>query len=398
MRDRISKILEYWFIQEGALFAIFCSHDLVENDKIECPVRTGKGRIEYNPVLLSEMSDEALEQALRTEAIRILLKHPYERKPDQCCQQAIAVGSNVTIGDNYQFGSFRIETPSLFSLQKGMPYEWYARKIQSLLSGQNNDASGQGSEESQNENKHTGARQTPLQKEELEQWFSAKEGANQDLSELWEEDDLQIAKINGIIDSVKNWGTLSGQFEEKIKASTKSKINWRNVVSGFRSSIISSKKVLTRMKPSRRYGFEKMGSKRDFSTKLLIAIDVSGSISSESLSYFWGIVNSAFRYGFEALDVITFDYGITKIQSIKGKQKEVSVIGRGGTSFQEPVNFAHKNGYDGVLILTDGYAAKPTIPEGMKTKILWVCESKNTYTRHHSWMEESGRVCTIELR
>ena len=33
-------------------------------------------------------------------------------------------------------------------------------------------------------------------------------------------------------------------------------------------------------------------------TKLLVAVDVSGSISSNDLSYFYGVVNSAFRYGF----------------------------------------------------------------------------------------------------
>ena len=54
--------------------------------------------------------------------------------------------------------------------------------------------------------------------------------------------------------------------------------------------------------------------------------------------------------------------------------------------------------YDGLLILTDGYAPPPSIPEGFKTKIVWVCEERSAYEAHHSWMEKLGRVCTIELR
>lgn len=77
--------------------------------------------------------------------------------------------------------------------------------------------------------------------------------------------------------------------------------------------------------------------------------------------------------------------------------KDVVAVGRGGTSFDEPILYAHEKGYDGLLILTDGYAPEPAIPEGMKCKIIWVCEDKSSYEKNHRWMEHSGRVCTIEL-
>ena len=133
MRDRITTILEHWFIQEPALFQVLCTHELVSNTQMACPVRSGKRRVEYNPDYLREMTDPGLEEALRTEAIRIFLKHPYERKPDGCSQQAIAVGSNVVVGDNYKYNSFRIEKPSDYGLPAGMAYEWYSRKIQAML-------------------------------------------------------------------------------------------------------------------------------------------------------------------------------------------------------------------------------------------------------------------------
>ncbi len=399
MRDRITTILEHWFIQEPALFQVLCTHELVSNTQMACPVRSGKRRVEYNPEYLREMTDQGLEEALRTEAVRILLKHPYERKPDGCSQQAIAIGSNVVVGDNYKYNSFKIEKPSDYGLPAGMEYEWYSRKIQAMLPP---GAGGDGESDSESRitsmDKMGESSNSTSRIDEYDDRFQRLSEKNQDLSELWDEDDLTVALINGIIEGCTSWGSLAGAFAEQLKASTKAKINWRNVFSGFRASILSSKRKLTRMKPNRRTGFENMGSIRRFDTKLLVAVDVSGSISSESLSYFYGVINNAFRYGFESIDVIQFDCGVRVVQSLKKVMREVIAIGRGGTSFQEPIEYAADNGYDGLLILTDGYAPEPMIPDNMHCKIIWVCQDKICYEAHHHWMEKSGRVCTIELK
>ena len=392
MRDRITTIIEHWFIQEPALFQVLCTHELAVNTQMACPIRSGKRRIEYNPDYLKEMTDQGLEEALRTEAVRILLKHPYERKPDGCSQQAVAIGSNIVVGDNYKYAAFKIDKPADYELPSGMAYEWYSRKIQSMLPP---DSGGDGGEDGEdNQKQATGEGRN----DSMDYRFERTSEKNQALSELWDEDDLTVAMINGVIEGCTSWGSLAGAFAEQLKASTKARINWRNVFSGFRASILSSKRKLTRMRPNRRTGFENMGSIRRFDTKLLVAVDVSGSISSESLSYFYGVINSAFRYGFESIDVIQFDCGVRIVQSLKKVLREVMAVGRGGTSFSEPIEYAHENDYDGLLILTDGYAPEPRIPDNMHCKIIWVCQDKNCYEAHHHWMEKSGRVCTIELR
>ena len=392
MDERISRILELWYVGgETAVFQVLCAHEIVENPKMACPVRCGRRRIEYNPEFIREMSDEALAEALKTEAIRILLKHPYERRPDQCSGEAIALGSNVTIGDQYDYGNFKIEKPSDFDLESNQPFEWYARKIQELMP----PADGQGGSED-----NPGGFDRPGEgnnDDEARSKASENRSRNRDLSELWEEDEMAVVMINGIIESTTKWGSLGGKLAEMLKASTKAKINWRTVFAGFRASVLSSKRKLTRMKPNRRSGFEQMGSTRQFNTKLLVAVDVSGSISSSALSYFYGVVNSAFKYGFEAIDVIQFDCGITQVQSLKKTMKDVMAIGRGGTSFQEPVDYAFENGYDGLLFLTDGYAPAPVLPEGMRCKLIWVCQDKSCYENNHQWMEELGRVCIMDI-
>ena len=379
MTLRIEKILERWFILEPPLFQVLCLHELTPNDAMECPLRSGRRRLEYNPSILEKMSDAALEEAVKLEAVRLLLKHPYERFPDGCCMVAAALGSNVTVSDNYVFGHIKVHSPADFSLDKGMFYEWYAMKIQELLPPADL------SDGSEDENDADAAAV-----------HASK--ALQELAELWGEDEMMVCQINNVIESTKDWGTMPGTLQQFLKASLKAKIDWRKVLSGFRASILSSERKLTRMRPNRRTGFANMGSIRRFNTRLLVAVDVSGSVSDKSVSDFYGVVNSAFRYGFESVDVLQFDHGVQSVVSLTKAVKDFAVCGRGGTSFQEPVDFAHMNGYEGLVILTDGEASPPRIPEGMKTGILWVCVDRDSYDEHKDWMSRTGRVCMMQLR
>jgi predicted metal-dependent peptidase len=258
-----------------------------------------------------------------------------------------------------------------------MNYEWYARAVEMMPDGP----------DCRNNNGST----------EEDGGDSPSSNIYRDLAELWDEDELTVQMINEVINSTKSWGSLGGNFAELLQVSLKAKINWRNIFAGFRASIISSKRKLTRMRPNRRTEFDNMGSIRLFDTKLLVAVDVSGSISTESLKYFYGVINSAFRYGFESIDVIQFDCGVRTVDNLKKVIKDVAVIGRGGTSFQEPIDYAHEKGYDGLVILTDGYAPEPDIPEGFKTDILWVCENESCLPHHKEWMEKSGRTCVMQI-
>lgn len=374
MQERYTHILERWFITEPPLFSVLCLHELVQNAQMSCPLRSGRKKLEYNPDIVREMSDDGLEEALRAEAVRLLLKHPYERRPEGCSQKAMGLGSNLVVGDNYKHPRFRIETPEDFGLKTGMSYEWYARMVE-----QQNESGGQRGDDDDDDG---------------QQGMSDK---HRDLAELWDEDELTVQMINEVINTTKSWGSLGGNFAELLQASVKAKINWRNIFAGFRASIISSKRKLTRMKPNRRTGFENMGSVSRFDTKLLVAVDVSGSISTESLKYFYGVINSAFRYGFESIDVIQFDCGVRAVHNLKKVIKDVAIVGRGGTSFQEPIDYAHENGYDGLVVLTDGYAPEPTIPDGFKTGILWVCENESCLKQHKKWMEKTGRACVMQI-
>ena len=211
---------------------------------------------------------------------------------------------------------------------------------------------------------------------------------------LWEEDQWMQEGIRQAVELITSWGSLPGDLVEKIQAALKPKLDYRKVLSGFRSSILCSKRRLTRMRPNRRSGFQYMGSIRQLRTNYLVAVDVSGSISDDDLKFFFSTINRFFKYGVEKIDALTFDTSPGEPVTLTRAMAEFKVKGRGGTYFQPVVDYmAEHSEYDGLIIFTDGYAPKPEVPARLKGRLLWILRSEKEYSK---WMTESGRVCFIE--
>ncbi|MBQ8645970.1 MAG: hypothetical protein IJ476_06325 [Bacteroidales bacterium] len=389
--------MEKWFLMEPPLFQVLSIHELTPNTRMKCPLRSGKRKLEYNPNLISKFTLLRLEQALKVEAIRILLKHPYQRKPFNCSNISAALASNLVIGDNYSYPGLEIETPIDFGLEEGMNYEWYAVQLENLQSNNGNGKMDKSSTSDREDNAEDNEDDNAENDKENNTGSDENGERYSNLAGLWDEDDFTSLEINSIIARTEQWGSLAGNLRMLLKNSLKAKINWRNILAGFRASIISSKRKLTRMKPNRRTGFDNMGSTLQYDSRLLVAVDVSGSVTLNDLQYFYGVINSAFKYGFQAIDTIQFDYGIRQVQTLKKTSREVALTGGGGTSFQEPVDYAHKMNYDGLVILTDGFAPAPVIPEGFRTKILWVLDNEKNYNTNCQKLKLSGRVCTMQI-
>lgn len=370
MLERISKITERWFLSEEALFSVFCTHRVAESSGMACHIRVGKGVIEVNPDLCADISDKELEERLRVEVIRILLKHPYDRQPDGCSITARALGSNCVIGDSYRLQKIEIEKPADYKLPPNGHFEFYARCIQKLLPKVDN------------------------QSEDGESGFG-KEYA--DIAANWQQDELMSAQVNEVIRDIHSWGSLPGQLVEEIVASTKARVDYRKILAGFRATILSEKRKLTRMRPNRRSGFDAMGSRYDFTTHMIIGVDCSGSISKDDLRNFYSTINRFFQYGIQQIDVVQFDTDLGEVQTLLKASENIKVTGRGGTCFQPFIDFVAKHPeYDGALIYTDGDAPQPSIPSKMRTPLCWILRSENKLKEHEHWMRQSGKVCVIE--
>ena len=486
VRERIQKEVEQWFLTEPVFFTVYCSHRLVMNANMQCPLRSGKGRIEYNPAIIEAMPDTMLRDLMRIEVIRILLQHPYARQPMGCPSLVLQTASDLVISPAYNLAWANLAHPEDFELPTGQHYEWYAYRLNEMAvhrdgdapsegdsGGQQGEGSSQNAEEEQEqqqgqgddqdkqqeqdekavhqdgdapsrgnsgERQGEGSSQTTEAEQDQEQGqggsqqgeestegnsqtkfagrrekqqstddgqsnegddeASASDQPSSGYTDLWEEDQFQMRQITDIVKGSTSWGSLPCFMIELIKKAAEGKIDYRAVLRMFRASIISQKRRLTRMRPSRRFGFEQMGSRYDFTTHLLIAIDTSGSVGSEDLGRYLNVITSFFKYGIQEIDVLMFDTRVCgkplTLTDAKKSIKELNVKGRGGTDFQAPVDYAVEHPeYDGLIIITDGYAPCPNT-EQLRTKLLWVIDNESSYKNIHENLRKTGRVCLME--
>ena len=417
VKERISRIAERWWLTEPAFFAVYCSHSLAENGQMKCVMRTGERRIEYNPALAEKLSDEALEEYLKVECLHILLKHPYERQPDGCRPEVIAIAGNIVVDQNYRLSHFECPKAHEFQLPNGESFEWYALKLNTLIGngGDSSDEDGipdkcgrtsedeNDEEQSRNENSDESDQQKHDNKQRDEEG-QEKNKSNPyqqwaDYSGLWEEDLLAQEETNELIrklEASQSWGTIPGHFAEMVVATLKVKLNYKAILRSFHTSILCSRRQLTRMRPNRRSGFQQMGSRYELASNILVCVDVSGSVSSDALSTFYSAIARFFKYGVETIDVLPFDAGLKELTTLKKAPKKVKIEGRGGTDFQILFDYIAKHPrYDGMIIFTDGYAPEPKVPQPMHAKVLWICDSEQNCERHHEWMRKSGKAAFI---
>ena len=428
-RERIQKEVEQWFLTEPVFFAVYCSHRLVMNANMQCPLRSGKGRIEYNPTIIEAMPDTMLRDLMRIEVIRILLQHPYARQPMGCPSIVLQKASDLVISPAYNLAWANLAHPEDFDLPTGQHYEWYAYRLSEMAvhrdgdapsegdsGGEQGEGSSQTTEAEQDQEQGQGGSQQGEESTEGNSHQSTDDGQSNEgddeasasdkpssgYTDLWEEDPFQSRMITDIVQSSSQWGSLPGDMVELIKKAAEGKIDYRGVLRMFRSSILTQKRRLTRMRPSRRFGFEQMGSRYDFTTRLLIAIDTSGSVGSEELGRYFRIITTFFKYGIQEIDVLMFDTVVhgdpLPLSDAKKSKQEFKVKGRGGTDFQPPIDYmvAHPQ-YDGLIILTDGCAPNPEVPPHLRAKLLWVIDDEASYKNRYDSLRKTGRVCLMEM-
>ena len=371
--DRIKTLSQDWFLTEPLLFAVLCTHAIKRNDNMGCDMRCGKGIIEYNPERLEHFDDNQLALRLKAEVVRIILKHPYQRQPYNPRRDVMRLSSELTLCDNLDgMDTIGLEPPSIFDIERDQAFEQYYSLMagQVLQLEQNADADGIPIDMDLPRSSQGDGSEGDITKSMLE----ADAGAS-----LWEEDELMSEKVNHEIETAQRtnqWGSLGGDLKSLIESTLVSKQNFRAILSQFRASILSTKRHLTRMRPNRRYGFDAMGSQYAYNTRLLVAVDVSGSVPDEDIRKFLAVINRFFKQGIESIEVIEFDSKITTEKPILLKQatKSIHITGRGGTNFQPAIDFYYEHeAYDGLVFLTDGFAARPVVPDNKRHKPLaWI--------------------------
>lgn len=404
-----SNIRLSWFYTKPVLFKLLCLYELKAEYGIDCLFRTNGKIIEYNPDLVADKNLQGVKDALELELCRIMLRHPYRKKPENTDEDEWYKASTITITQKFL---------TRYNLPEGKNIEFYyaallkQKDIEKLESqgGTTGEGSGDGKQTAETEPDSTTKncdtktdtfessqnKEQQKQKTEMEDSKENK-GRKNDINgptahwgenELLEKASEEFAKENL---TAELWGNLPEHFEAMLRASIKEFPYYKKVLRYFRSSTGNKDRTLTRMKPNRRSGFLQMGSKyKPEPSKVLIAIDTSESVCDEYLKQFYGVIKSIYCQGIKKLDVIQFDVRVLceKPESFT-KKAFYKVRGRGGTSYQCVFDYVkkHHRKYDGLIIFTDGFASRPKIDSSKNIKVLWLLTNKCGIRK---WMNETG--------
>ncbi len=380
---RLSAIIKNWFITEPLLFSVVTTHHLVLNDELTVPMRTGRQCIEFSELLTGDLSDAQLTDYLKIEAYRILLKHPYARQPYKANPTALQLASDVIISKYFTppsgietAGVVYLKSIGLMRYNEDLTFEQWYKKLLKIIresSAGGGEASGAGA----------------LSDYDL--------SAVTESAELWQEDENAQKQIDDKIkkaDIENGWGETGGNLVRTLQEQADFSFDFRRALTRFRANIVSVNRRLTRMKPSRRYGFAAMGSRYERKADILIAVDVSGSITDESFARFYkAIKNFFFLKIIENIDLIFFDVNLKNTKPVKfTKNLNLSEItGRGGTNFQPPIDYFIENHsrYSGMIIFTDGEGDVPKVSGAIgNSSILWIVDSRLAYEKSRWWIDK----------
>ena len=112
-----------FFFKNPIYFKILSLFEIKENKNIFCEIRCGKNIIEYNPNYLEDKSKNEIQDLLITELNRIILRHPFRMKPENCDESIWYEASNITINQD------KLEK---YKLPPNHNFEFYYKKLLEL--------------------------------------------------------------------------------------------------------------------------------------------------------------------------------------------------------------------------------------------------------------------------
>jgi len=292
-----------------------------------------------------------LRSVLKHEALHILLHHLTRAKHFAYNPRGYNIAADCAINCHIEGLPEGALYPRQFGLEDNQSSEWYYEKLKKECKGEGKD------------------------------WDELVEGKGDTVDDhsMWDEfdDDIVEEKIRNIAEKAikeqekKGWGNIAGNLAAQIIAANKPIVNWKKEVRWFINKLVLMGRKHTRMRPNRRYGITSPGTKRNYTSKLLVAFDTSGSVSDTQLEYFATELNGMIDH--VKVDFIQFDTQIYGDPEPFGKKaRKIDIKGRGGTCFAPVIELADELRYDGLVVFTDGYAPFPDRP---RTRMLWaVCD------------------------
>lgn len=328
-------------------------------------------RMVWNPKWMGSLTDKQVKGLLKHEAMHLVLSHTTSRRyePHVIHNWAadLAINSDIprdelpegglipgvpfkrlTPDEEAKMGSEAVKRHAMLSgfiaaLPKGESTEWYYARLM-----ENPDVS-------------------EAVQQQGESGYDVHEGWAEGLTD--EERELAKAAVEKAVreavkeaDRTGRWGSVPAELRAEIRASLERVVDWASVLRRFCGMSRRADRRSSWTRINKRYPGAAPGSKRSYTASVAVYIDQSGSVSDDDLQRAFGELEAlADRVQFTSFH---FDCTVdekSRAEWRRGSKPPALRTRSGGTDFSAPIKHANarKAEFDGVIIITDGEAAKP---------------------------------------
>lgn len=379
---------------------------------IDCINEVGKIAMYINPLWLEQINTEDLRRIFTIEAARIALHHVTSRssKNESNLPSSDMITKRFTVGQTYvtktnfdkSYKESGVEqkyaaAKALYEKETGNKWDikqetheklayWMHRALhQNGGNAQGQSGMGGGGNQQGQNGGGAGGSQGAVDDYMNDPTRDSGWGANDAVKETITEATKHLEGSGALGSS--SWGTGEGNLMDKIVAASKPPVDPQRIIKSFIRNIMMSDTAPLRTKLNRRYGYRVPGKHHLFTTKILVAVDTSGSMSDNDVADGCALIQHLARND-AIIDFSWWDCGCTIPVDMAKRQARskngMEITGRGGTDPECVWRMLEREGmtreYSGIVIFSDMYFGEVKPPKSFnKNKIVWIATKDGTH-------------------
>lgn len=327
----------------------------------------------FNPAVFLTLNLKQMESTIKHEILHILSMHLSRAKELQGRYSPLAINTAMDIVVNMRLDHLPPYATTLewvngaysLKLLPFEPFEYYVEKIQTALDLL--EAVEEEAEDDSNTGEEIATAYHPEKTHDL--WTASSDIDEQTLQEFTEK-----------FIAASHKGSIPDYLESVLAArkSSRGELPWNLYLKRLIGTVASSpKKTTTRRNRRQPDRLDLRGQLKSHKAKILVALDISGSISEEEFNQAMKEVLSIVKNDHHEITIIECDSEIQRVYKVKSsKDIKIRTHKAGGTRFTPVFEYANSQKINLLIYFTDGQGEKAlgVKPRGYKT--LWVLSGK----------------------
>ncbi len=343
--------------------------------------------IYFNPVIFLNLNIKQMESTIKHEILHIISMHLIRAKAFKVGYSTLAINMAMNIVVNayldhlppYAITLQWVNLNYSLKLLPFQPFEYYVEKLQialDLLEADEDAADENDTDESED---RSNDKAYDSKEETIETAYNPEKA-----HDLWEDsgdiDEKTLQEFTEkFIDNAQK-GSIPNYLEGMISAlrNRKGELPWNLYLKRLMGTVESNqKKTVTRRNRRQPDRLDLRGQLRSHKAKIVVAFDISGSISDQEFNQAIKEVLAIVKNYNHEITIVECDSEIRReynVKSVKDIKDRMNI--RGGTKFSPVFEYANQHKVNLLIYFTDGKGEEKllTIPRGYKT--LWVISGR----------------------